>query len=461
LYDDIDRGSWFSYSAVLNDYYFGLGLQKSVNSPLFIIGGDDVIPMPTVESPLFGVGGEYLYSDMLYCFDKADNLNLRDIVSSPPRFAVGRLPLNRDWDLNALTAYLCDSADYLKEGLPIRGAAMTTTQSWLRASKEMMKDIPMASLSEDYVPLNERMIVSPDLDTQYQEMYDGYVHELKKVDCLVCNLHGSSDMQVPFFIGEDAEHSHYYIAVQPSMMEQTTPVIFNTVACYGGRFIGYNTESSMLMSSMAYGTMLYCGSCEIALGGPNKEGNSELLMKLYNIYLHKGFPAGLALIKAKQDYYRTCHNEDSDECAMFTILEFNLFGCPLLFMQPRIPMDYKPLLMGHHVIEKQEKVTYRPKQYESAGQSAYQADNIHDYLRGLVDKKLYEIRQKVEKEVYQRLGLSADKLSRVMIISSETQKIGYQFIYKFVPDQSLPRFETCCLVNTNNQGEITQIIHTK
>ncbi len=461
MYSDVEKRDWHSCSSVLNDYYYGLGLQKSINCPLFIIGGDDVIPMPLVKNPLSSIGGEYLYSDMLYCFDGTDHFELGSLVSSKPRLAVGRLPINNDWDINTLMAYLNDSVDYIKGGIHIRGAAMTTTQSWLRASKEMMRDIPAASLSEDYVPLNERMIVSPDLDTQYQDMYDGYVHELKKVDFLVCNLHGSIDMEVPFFIGEDKEQSRYYIAVQPSMMEQTTPIIFNTVACYGARYIGYGTETSMLMSSMAYGTMLYCGSCDTAIGGYEKEGRSELLMKLYNIYLHKGFPAGMALLKAKQDYYRTCHNEDNDEYAMFTILEFNLFGCPLLYMQPKLPMDYKPLLLGNPIIEKQGYVNYRPKHYEPAGQSAFQADDIHAYVRSLVDNNLSEIQQKVEKEVYRRLGLGADKLHRVLTVSSDAQKIGYQFVYKFAPDHSIPRFETYCLVNTDKQGDITQIIHTK
>lgn len=459
MYADIDKTNWLAYIPVLNDYYWGLGLQDRNYCPLFILGGDDVVPMPTIHNPLDCVGREYLYSDMAYCFDSS-NLRLIDYVSQKPRFAVGRLPVTNEWSLDGLVAYLNDCVDFAANGISIRGAAMTTTQSWLRASNEMMRDIPAVTLSDDYVPLNNRMIVSPDLDTSYEEMYEGYVHELRKIDFLVCNLHGDDDKDVPFFIGEDTSHSQYTVATQPSMLEETTPYIFNTVACFGGRYIGYKLDESMMLTSLAYGTMLYCGSGEIALGGPDMEGNSELMMKLYNIYLHKGLPAGLALIKAKQDYYRTCHNDDGDECAMFTILEFNLFGCPIISMQPKLSADYEPRLLGYP-ITKNTQTPYRPKTIEVVSEGAHKAEDIHAYVQGLVDNNLSIIKQKVEAEVYQRLGFGKDNLKRIMRVSQDNRAIGYQFLYAWTPQQSYRNFQMYYIVDTDNNGKITKIIHTK
>ena len=459
IYADFDKTNCGAYIQVLDDYYIGLGLQDRCYCPLFILGDDDVVPMPIIRNPLDCVGREYLYSDMVYCFD-SPNIRLEDFVSQKPRFTVGRLPLTKDWSIDGLIAYLSDCVEFAANGISIRGAAMTTTQSWLRASNEMMRDIPTVSLSEDYVPLNNRMIVSPDLDTSYREMYDGYVHELKKIDFLVCNLHGDDDKEVPFFIGEDTSHSQYSIATQPSMLEETTPYIFNTVACFGGRYIDYKMDESMMLTALAYGTMLYCGSGEIALGGFDMEGNSELMMKLYNIYLHKGIPAGLALIKAKQDYYKTCHNEDGDECAMFTILEFNLFGCPIISMQPKLSADYEPRLLGHP-ITKNTQTSYRPKTIEVVSGGAYKAEDIHAYVRGLVDNNLSIIKQRVEAEVYQRLGLGKDNLQQIMRVSQDNCAIGYQFLYAWSPQQSYRRLEMYYIVDTDNNGKITKIIHTK
>ncbi len=459
IYADVDKTDWWAYIPVLNDYYLGLGLQGRDYCPLFIIGGDDVVPMPTIRNPLYTVGREYLYSDMAYCFD-SPNVRLEDFVSQKPRFAVGRLPLTKEWSIDGLVAYLNDCVDLAANGILIRGAAMTTTQSWLRASNEMMRDIPTVSLSEDYVPLNNRMIVSPDLDTSYEEMYDGYVHEFKKNDFLVCNLHGSYKEESSDFYGQSSSDPNYKPdAIQVSMLSHAAPYIFNTVACFGGRYIGYKMDESMMQTALAYGTMLYCGSCDTALGC-ERTGCSELMMKLYNIYLHKGIPAGLALIKAKQDYYRTCHNDDGDENAMFTILEFNLFGNPTIFMQPKLSADYEPRLLGQP-ITKNTRTSYRPKIIEVVSGGAHKAEDIFAYVRGLVDNNLSIIRQKVEAEVYQRLGLGKDNLQQIMRVSQDNCAIGYQFLYAWTSQQSYRNFPIYYIVDTNIKGDITKIIHTK
>lgn len=465
VYNDSDKTEWRTYVSALNDFYIGLGLQGSNYCPLFILGGDDVVPMPRIPNPLTAVGEEDLHSDIAYCFESTTvNPRLEDFISLKPRFAVGRLPLINEWGLEGLSVYLNECVDLAAEGIPVRGSAMTTTQSWLRASNEMMRDIPTVLLSEDYVPLNNRMIVSPDLDTQYKEMYDGYVHELKKIDFLVCNLHGDDSFEIPFFLGEDNAHERYTVATQPQMMTEASPYIFNTVACYGARYIGYHLEQSMMLSALSYGTMLYCGSCDIALGGPDMEGYSELMMKLYNIYLNKGLPAGLALIKAKQDYYRTCHEAEEDEDAMFTILEFNLYGCPILSMQPKMEADYKPTLLGYPIVaDGNTRTKYRPKTKEIIAGGAHKADDIHAYVRDLVDNNLSIIRQKVETEVYQRLGLGKDNIQQIMLVSQDNRTLGYQFLYKWSPQQSYSRrsFRMYYIVDTDNEGGIKRIIHTK
>lgn len=466
VYYDIDKNDWRSYYSVINDYYIGLGLSGTHYCPLFILGGDDVIPMPRIPNPLTYPGREELCSDMAYCFELSTTARLRlnDFVSMLPRFAVGRLPLTAEWEPEDLSAYLSDCVGFAAKGIPVRGTAMTTTQSWLRASAEMMRDIPCASLSEDFVPLNNRMIVSPDLDTAYEEMYNGYVHELKKIDCLVCNLHGDSGRDIPFYIGEDNSHAQYTIATQPQMMNEAAPYIFNTVACFGARYIDYYLDESMLLSAMVYGTMLFCGSCDIAIGGEDREGYSELLMKLYNIYLHQGLPAGLALLKAKQDYYRTCHEFEDDERAMFTILEFNLYGCPILSMQPKMANDYKPTLLGYSInkTHNDTHLQYRPKNIEVIeGGGAHKADDIHSYVHSLVDSNLSIIRKKVETEVYQRLGIGKDNLQQVMRVSQDNREIGYQFFYEWTPQQSLRNFRMYYIVDTDCEGVIKKIIHSK
>ena len=93
--------------------------------------------------------------------------------------------------------------------------------------------------------------------------------------------------------------------------------------------------------------------------------------------------------------------------------------------------------------------------------SAYKADDIHAYVRGLVDNNLSIIRQKVETEVYNRLGIGLENLQQIYGLSQGGKDLGYSFVYCWTPQGSYRHFEMYYLVETNQQGEITKIIHTK
>ena len=324
-----------------------------------------------------------------------------------------------------------------------------------------MRDIPTSNLDGEKVPLNNRMVVSPTLDISSTEMYEGYAQELTKVDCLLCNLHANSNVGVPVFIGESIDSVQGFIAIHPSILKYTCPPIFHTLACHGARFINYTIDDSMLYTALQNGTLLYTGACANALGGYNRTaGASEYLIKLYNIYLHQGMPAGTALLKAKQDYYRTCHDVDSDNNAMFTILEFNLFGCPALSMQPKLDVNYKPQIYNRD-ISTNSQVSYQPCKYVPINESVYDADDILSYVRRKVDENLSYIRSKVEKEVYERLGLTPAQIQSILYITRQDERVGVQFIYARETQGSRITFNSSYIVNADNQGNITKIFQTK
>lgn len=460
--DRANSDNWSTYLDILSDYYYGLGLNSLTYCPLFIIGDNEEIPMPLVENPN-STSGEFLMTDMLYCFqyENISSISPEVLVNQIPRFAVGRLPITSEQDVSYLINYLNRSIDALAKGISVRGAAMTTAERWIPASTEIMRDIPTSALDGTEVPLNNRMIVSPTLDTAYQDMYDRYVGELKKVDFLVCNLHGGAVVGYPEFSGEGLDGTKSMVATQPSMLKYTCPPIFNTLACYGARFIGYSVDDSMLLTALENGTILYTGACANALGGgDNKAGCSELLIKLYNIYLHQGTPAGMALMRAKQDYYRTCHHEDGDNNAMYTILEFNLFGCPILAMQPKLDLNYRPLLLGRYV-DTSSNVKYSPNKYIPVSGSVYDANDILSYVRSRVDANLSLIRSKVEKQVYERLGLRNITIYNISYIMQYESQVGYQFVYVNELEISNKKLKVYYYVTTNNNGDVTKILSTK
>ena len=454
---------------ILNDYYLGLGLEGSEYIPLFIVGGENEIPMPRVENPTYAMrpsGREFVCSDMMYCYVWRDteDIDLQTFVDSAPRFAVGRLPLSEEHNMSDLQGYLDDCITFFSEGLDVQGTAITTAEVWMTASRDMVQDLPMASLSAERVPLNNRMVVCPPLDTELSDMYEDYVQELQKVDFLVSNLHGGDTPGSPSFNGQAKNDSRIKPqAIHPSMFRSACPLVFNTVACHGARYTGYAIEDSMLYSAFRSGAMLYCGASDNAIGagGDEEYGScSEMRMKLYNVYLYKGIPAGLALMKAKEDYLRNCMKEDGPDCAMYTVLEFNLFGCPLLRLQPKLDAGYQPTLYGHPIVQ-MGKVNYRPVKSIPVEENAFNTNDLHAYLRRRVDENLFYIRQKVEREVYQRLGLGAENIQQVLQVTQDDHEIGYRFIYMFTPHLTYRYLETYYLVNTNTKGDITKIMQTK
>lgn len=463
-YNELDLNDWHTYVSILNDNRCGLGLeQKGVyNTPLFIIGGDDVIPMPKM---LFKEFDEKEMSvDMLYCFGECVENNLEEIVNNVPRFAVGRLPIakvptdSERFTITHLSDYLDNSVSLSLNVIQSRGTLVTTLESCLEESKNMMSDIPSVDISPTNVTVVDDIVSCPPLDTSIQEMYDGYVHELRKADVWVSTLHGNQIN--PNFVGdlcyssENPNSVYYPPAIQASMLEQVHPYIFNTNACYGGRCTTVQLLNSMLLSALVNGTMLYYGASVSAYGCNGRLGCAMALMRLYNVYQHQGMPAGMALLKAKQDYYHAYHGIDSDEKAMFTILEFNLFGCPILSMQPQLDMLYKPELPQKTM--KKSRVAYRPKTAVPLINRQHKSMDISVQIKYSTDRKLASVYQKIESEVYHYYRTDNVELEQVFRLTQDGIQVGYRFVYK----RSIGDMEMIYILECDNDGNITTAIST-
>ena len=446
---------WHSYLPVLEDFRCGVGLDQigAYNIPLFIIGGEEIIPMPKVDFSNV-VRDEYVLPvDMLYCFGRDAEQNPERLFKDDPYFAVGRLPITFGITIDNLSDYLDNCVSLLSAGIPSRGAVVTTAESWYEASEEMMRDIPAVTLSSARVPLNGNMISCPLLDTTNQSMYDNYVHELQKADVWVFNLHGSQQEGVSFFVGDSITSSAFPVAMQTSMLNNAHPVIFNTIACFGARYTGYQVSDSMLLSSFVKGTMLYCGAGHSAMYNPIQPGRAAMLMKYYMIYLHKGFPAGMALLKAKQDYYCDYHALDEDVTALITILEFNLFGCPILSMLPKMEFSYQP--EAPHQAAKKSLATYRPKKATPLFNKQMKMLDLGMQVKYSLDKQLSSAQQKVEMEAKRYFHTENAKLEQVYRLSQNDSDTGYRFVYRCSPKSSA--VEMFYMIECDNQGNILHV----
>ena len=455
--------SWMEVVAVLDVF----NKQNRIGSPgnpvpLFIIGNDDVIPMPRIENPTPQVvGGEYLDADYRYAFESGGDENDYSPFMGEPTFLVGRFPapLAEGVEIRELSEYL-ERCRKLEEdgGMNIGNASMVSTETWIPSSRDMVSDIPIVKVDSDSgLSVEGKLVLSPNLDLEEDELFDVFSGIEKKTDYLVFNLHGSDDPSAASYYGEDINRSYYPEGFRPALLEQNAPRVLIATACYGARFIGYDCDDSMLLSALYNGTLLFVGSCVTALGNPDGAGFSEYLVKLLNVYLHQGMPAGVALSKAKEVYYRDKTEVEGCEYTLFTNLEFNLFGNPMLAMKPVLPEDYVPKgtkdILGRTSIP-----TFKAEEYKVHSQRAKKSGgDILSQVRAEVDHGLDRIVQTIQEELYDRLGLQGTELDSVIEYGSPGKDRGYYFTF----NRPCGKFLSKTIAKTDLYGNIRSVMETK
>ena len=455
---------WEDIIPVLAEFNAGQSISTPGQAvPLFIIGGDRIIPMPKIENPTPQViGGEYLDADYRYAFaDGGDGFDY-SVFTGPPSYYVGRLPvpIADDGDIDELADYLdrcCEIEE--KGGMDIRHATMVSTETWIPSSKDMVSDIPVARIdSSTDLSVEGKLILSPNLDMKDDDFYEEFSAIAEDVDYLVCNLHGSDDPDVSSYLGEDINRTYYPEGLCIDILERNSPEILASTACYGARYVGFGLDRSMLLSALSNGTMLFVGSCIIALGNPEGAGYSEYLVKLLNVYLHQGIPAGAALAKAKRDYYRDKADEEGNVYALFTNLEFNLFGNPLLAMKPILPADYVPKERKRDGLGRLVTPTFKTPQchFVVRKDPAAQGD-ILSQVRAEVNRGLEKIARTIQEELYDRLGMQGQELESIIEFGSPGTEQGYY--YTFCRDCG--QFKSRAIAKTDRNGNIKRIIETK
>ena len=458
-----EKPTWQEHKAILADFMAGMGLQPSPKLSLFIIGGDDVIPMPSITNPI--VEDEQLQADILYCYagEELTRLDAKDAICN-----VGRLPLESGSLPSSLTddlqSYFNLANMMLTTGIEVNKVVMTSTESWLPASNDMVKGLPVEEPPHIADATTENLFVSPRLSVDDDYVIKHYQREIGQADMLMFNLHGADAHGYSSFYGEGLSGHNTPEAFTCDMLRYSGARIFNTVACFGGRYIGYNRNDSMLMSAMyGGGVVLYAGSCTSALGRSGcihnvaedalmPSGYSESFMKLYSLYLFKGITAGEAFLSAKCDYFNLCRSLDSDECALATVLMFNLYGMPALHVTPNKSVIQEARgIKEVHDIDTHKKTACRVLYDKSQTSSS-----ILTEVRMKVNDNLKKIRSTIESKLYHYWGLNPADLESIVELTIGNQK-SLRFEYKSGDGPIKKR----SWAFTDGTGNIKDVVHFK
>lgn len=468
--------SWIECNEAVSRCIADNNLTAGPDLHLFIIGGDDVIPIPRVEDP-WPYGGERIPTDTCYAFEGTYIVDLLDSRDSDftvgcARNNVARLPLEDgqlDTDIRSdIGAYFNISSMY-GGGIPVGNVLMISNRDWIPASCTMTQHLPLLYNTDDPELIRNGMYISPKLLTEDAESLSIYCKSLDKADMLMFNLHGADAEGMCGFYSKDE-------AFNPSLLNQGRARVFNTVACFGARYAGYKRNDSMLLSALyGGGVLLYTGSLIPVPMFSNEETDearqlllnpgtgSEVLMRLYPLYQFKGMTGGKAMLQAKCDYFNMCRHVEDDSFSMSTALMFCLYGNPMLHVRRREyvvesalqndAMPPAPIKADGSPLKK--TMRQRLLQKDKSNQS------LIDQIRGYVDENLNAIRNMVEQHLYQQLGLKPETLDSIDQVNRPTIDGNYETGYSFNYHDANRQYGADTFVEVDAQGKTKRIYTTK
>lgn len=491
--------SWRQYLDLLDTVGQQNPSLASHHTGLFIIGGQDVVPMATVNNPCYDgesedAGSHYmehdLDTDLVYSYASSDvqvdadgNLNPEPLIRHTPRFAVGRYPLEdgllEEHRFEDFLAYLKRSLQqYLpstqkpEPGIRVQSNMTTICQSTLMVSDLMMEGLPLLPLPhiqglshKDRLisPLHNLVMGSTPQETAASSGQGGQLllHGLRQADILTFILHGSHVPGARGYYGEDAQKTSNTLAFDPSFYAESQAPIVISLSCWGGRFINYRPENSSVLTALSHNALLFMGASRSAYGifDPHMDPAhpfiicGEVLVREFERHLLSGQSAGLAMLNARRLSIMSGMFA-YDYC---TMLEYNLFGDPMLSVQPAIaPVcglsqleDY-----GMEVTDaKAQKMSFAAGNDEAHNAAGRQP--LLDRLRNFNDRNLADVRERVSRLVYAQLHIEPRQLKTIRTIHDRgnAQECGYLFRYE------TGNKDIChqTLVRTDREGKINII----
>ena len=469
----IDK-SPYSYHKALDAFVSASSWHTDADTCLFIIGGNDVIPVKqSVDSLNYK---DYLTDeDIFYGFPLS--LDIAEVFSSilsedstPEQisaylinnatFNVARLPVDArkiNADFGATIGNYFQRVNESFGIIPISSILFVTALQWTKESDFVAQGLPLVNIPDKPGIIKNGVFQSPDVDLSIGESLSEYYSALNESEMLLFNLHGAPDYNVSAYFGDNANPRKHYQprAFDIECLDYFNGCVINSMACFGAKYL--NSGSSILLSSIYRNVLLFVGSSNFAWGQQGSEfpcGCSETLLKLYTGNLLTGMPAGKALLQAKCDYYSHFVPIDGKEKSSFTVREFNLFGDPSLSCQ--CIADYKTVSLPDYTSSLLS--ASKGAIHNAYGITALSVlDEAYENVREAVDNNLRELSIRLEHLLRNDLGYNDVKLSSIEKITPSTMLKNYRFTYSF----EQPYFRGCVEIITDINGKPASIFYTK
>ena len=405
--------------------------------PVLLFGSESVIPMAVVEDPSgFSNKGD-IDTDLPYSLQ-----GMRDDWSSllskfRPRSTVGRIPVGAHFGAAQLNSYL-DACGLMATGQSSESVFGLSARCWEGASRAVHGDVSGEEKSMLHLsPMVEISMVQGVLDPRSHWHY--------------FNLHGSDTD--PHWFGQDGSDSPK--AWHPDLFRHLDA--WNMVgveACWGARFIGHAPKESAMLTALGHRTVAFVGSSRIAYGPADPpEANADLVIRDFLKAARSGMPTGEALSLGQisvlgQDF-------GDPDIVLKTILEFNLFGDPLVRLPgPRSWKSPAP------AAKQPASITSIPK-VERIGRSG---ENVLNEVRRMVEGRAAALQHTLDLALsrYPGLRTTLPRVSRITFPARPDRSNPDEwFRFHYLAPKSADRMPLEVLVYCDSNGELRQVVEAK
>lgn len=475
---DTDSDVWDYTDILLDIHRHEKSVDDIISEYVFIIGGNDVVPMPCTKNYVaHNKENQTVDSDILYSYpygkDMLENLENLEIFKHEYLFHVGRLPFGKDSTYDDLRNYLQRDIENTF-GIPFTEAYAQCDPNWKNVSTrvaaesslmETLRNFDGKIVAECYY---NRLILSPYIDIRN---IDQIFHTSAQL--YYYNMHGSNVLELPFYFGESIKKDFCVPGIAPKHMSSTqTPNVVISEACYGARFIGLNKEKSMMLSSIHSNTLNFIGSSRVSWGATDKGtdspynaviSNADILATVYINAIFEGYNMGQALLMARNAVFNS--KEPGDPHTALTVVEFNLFGDPTLFMvasealqnkakgalQIKTTPTEKKLLA-----DKNDAVSYTREDVKNEEDTS---TSLLQQVRNAVNANITQIHEIISKELYATYGIEPRSADSIFKIKYADGRQTYHFNYKISDKNS--DVQQYCSVTTSSDGKIEYVLHSK
>ncbi|MFJ3338548.1 hypothetical protein [Streptomyces sp. NPDC086766] len=278
---------------------------------LMLVGGPDVIPHQPLDNPTPDDGDPTVPSDLPYACDAPYSTEPAQFTG--PTRVVGRLP-----DLTGGKAPVSYLLDLVKNVIGLRPATAEAFRECFAVSAEVWQKSTEESLAHIAGSQGHLHLVPP-------EGPDWTTGQLASRRHFV-NCHGASD--APEWYGQ--RNSQYPVALTASGITDRigSGTAVAAECCYGAQLYDAVRHPTPICNTYLHSkASTFFGSTTIAYGPAAGNGQADLIAQYLLIDVMSGVSAGLAALKARQEFVR--HTQPSMSPAdLKTLAQFILLGDP-------------------------------------------------------------------------------------------------------------------------------------